>query len=76
MRPGSVELGAKRDDVRMLEQEEEVRDTAGPAFFDQRALDVNGLHVWDGAEVTKLQGSHAFRRPSSPSSRSSSSHAA
>jgi hypothetical protein len=70
MPPRRLEPGAEGDDVRVLEQEEKIRHPACTPFLNERTLNLDRAFVRDSPEVTDLQVSHAFRRPSSPSSRS------
>jgi hypothetical protein len=58
MGPGSLELHAQRNDVRMLEQQKQIGHAARAPFFDERALQMIGLGVWHDAEVTNFKGTH------------------
>jgi len=50
-----VRRRAERDDVRVLEQQQLVRDHAGAALADQRLLELERLAVLDGAEPARAQ---------------------
>ena len=45
VRPRRIGLDAKRDDMRVLEQEKQVRDAPGPPLFDERALHIAGSGI-------------------------------
>ena len=58
MRPRRIGLDAKRNDVRMFEQEKEIGDQSGAALFDERSLHVAGIGIRNHAQPPDLQVAH------------------
>ena len=68
MRPAAVTANAERQHVRMLDEQEDVSDSAGATFFRQLTLQCQGLCVRHAAETPDLRpASHPnSRAPVSP----------
>ena len=58
VRPRRIGLDAKRNDVRMFEQEKQVGDAPGAALFDERALHIAGIGIRNDAKPPDLQLTH------------------
>jgi hypothetical protein len=56
VRPGGVQLHAKRDDVRVLDKEQKVGHARGTALFHERALHLHTSRVRNDTELPYFQG--------------------
>src|SRR5688500_18165402 len=60
MRTCGVRFDAERDDMRMFEQKEEVGDTAGATFLDERSLHVARDRIRNHAQPPDFQLAHMY----------------
>ena len=60
MRLGGLESRTESDDMRVLENEEEIRHAPGSALLHERALHVMRRGVSDGAEATNLERTQSY----------------
>ena len=58
VRSRRIGLDAKRDDMRVLEQEKEIGHAPGPPLFDERALHIAGSGVGNDAKPSDFQLTH------------------
>jgi hypothetical protein len=58
----SVQLHTERDDVRMLEQQQEIGNATGATLFHESPLHLRRSRIWHHAEMTDFQRAHELTR--------------
>jgi hypothetical protein len=60
VRPPAALPNAERQDMRMLEQEERVRNSVCPALVDERTLQLQRFAIWHPAKPTNVEWPQSY----------------